>query len=72
MPKFKSVDKNTGKRKKEVIAVVVTEELKEDLTILSEAYQRTLSNYCKIELEKICNTEENRLIINKYKQTKDK
>ena len=72
MPKFKSVDKTTGKKKKEVIAVVVTEELKEDLSILSDICQRTLSNYCKIELEKICNIEENRLIINKHKQIKDK
>jgi mRNA-degrading endonuclease RelE of RelBE toxin-antitoxin system len=72
MPKFNNKSLITGKKARPQVGVVTSAELKKDLETLAKYYKRTLSDFCKIELEKVVELPENQGILQKTKQEEDK
>jgi len=71
MPRFNDKSIITGKKIRTQIGVVTTAELKNDLEILAKYYKRTLSDFCKIELERVVCLPKNQEILQKTKKTED-
>jgi hypothetical protein len=71
MPKFKARNEVTGRKKVESIGVVTGSELKHKLEVLAKHNKRTLSDFCKIELEKVTELEENKEILKTVENEKD-
>ena len=58
MPRFNKTNQTTGKKRSDQIGVIVGSELKRKLELLSKHHNRTLSDFCRLELSKIVNQEE--------------
>jgi len=71
MPRFNKTNQMTGKKQRIQVGVVTTAELKSDLEILAKHYKRTLSDFCKIELEKVVELPENKEILQNTKREVD-
>lgn len=72
VPRFSNRSKVTGKKIKTSIGIsAVSVEFKRDLEILAKHNKRTLSDFCKIELENVVERKENQEILNNYKQEED-
>jgi len=72
MPRFNNKSMTTGRKIRIQIGVVTTAELKSDLEILAKYYKRTLSDFCKIELEKVVEKPESKEILQITKLEIDK
>jgi len=64
MPRFNKTNQTTGKKRSDQIGVIVGSELKRKLELLSKYHNRTLSDFCRLELSKIVNQEEYVNILN--------
>lgn len=71
MPRFNKINPTTGKKTRIQIGVVTTAELKRDLETLAKHHKRKLSDFCRIELEKIVELPENQNILQNTKQGLD-
>jgi len=71
MPRFNKVSKTTGKKKSDQIGVIVGHELKRKLELLSQYHNRTLSDFCRLELSKIVNKKEYVDILNMTDNERD-
>ena len=71
MPRFNDKSITTGKKVRTSIGISTSPELKKKLEILSKHYKRTLSDFCKIELENVLERKENREILNKINNDGD-
>lgn len=71
VPRFSNRDTSTGKKRSDQIGVVTGSVLKGQLEILAKHNKRTLSDFCKIELEKVIEQKENQEILKKYKESED-
>lgn len=71
MPRFNNKSIATGKKIRTSIGISTSPELKKKLEILSKYYKRTLSDFCKIELENVIEREENQEILNKVYNDRD-
>lgn len=71
MPRFNNTNTTTGKKRADQIGVVTGSDLKKKLEILAKHNKRTLSDFCKIELEKVVEYKENQEILNNAKDSRD-
>ncbi|HBY19935.1 MAG TPA: hypothetical protein DEG71_02835 [Clostridiales bacterium] len=71
MPRFNKVNQTTGKKRSDQIGVVVGYELKRKLELLSKHHNRTLSDFCRLELSKIVNKKEYIEILNMIDNEQD-
>lgn len=71
MPRFNKVNQTTGKKRSDQIGVIVGAELKKKLEILAKYHKRTLSDFCKIELENLVNKKEYKEILYIIEQDQD-
>ena len=64
MPRFNNKSEVNGKKLRTSIGISSSPELKRNLEILAKHYKRTLSDFCKKELEEVVDRKENRDILN--------